>query len=398
MNFLNYINTQTITTKIYLMNKFLYGLRFFIPVWLLFYLNYVSVSQVGLIEASGFLIGMILEVPTGAFADIFGRRTSLIIGKFGVAISMIVAVAFNATIPFVIGIMLSNVMWSFISGSESSLIYDELKGNGKENEFAKISSIGSTIFRISIVIASFAGGYLYNIWIGLPIFLYALTNIIEGILWFFAKEPKVDSTKVTWNGFIQTVNDGFNQVKANPKVIYFTFITTILLSFTTVTNDFFNYNLAIDLGLDANQQSMLFGFTAILKTLSVVIMGIVLTKRDSSSTINWYYIAYVLLLIPMLFTNNIVGLILLILIDAITAASPVLFETVLHNQFSSSSRATAISVANMISTLLLALLLYSGSVIVESFQSRIVFTILGLLLLIVFISFKVYYKRKVYTK
>jgi MFS family permease len=391
MNLIDYISSLTNTSKVYLINRFLYGLRFFIPIWLLFYLNYISISQVGIIEASGFIVGMILEVPTGAFADIFGRRTSLIIGKLGVAISFIIAVIFNATIPFVIGIMLSNAMWSFISGSESAMVYDDLKENGREGEFAKVSSIGNTIFRISIIIASFAGGFLYNIWIGLPIFLYAITNVIEAIFWYFTKEPNIDSEKFSFKEFLKTIKEGANQVFKTPKVIYFTFSTTIFLAFTTVTNDFFNYNLAIDLGLDANQQSLLFGFTAILKTFAVMAIGYLLVKKEHNSILNWIYVAYIILLIPMFFTNNLWGLVLLILIDALTAASPVLFDTVLHSQFESKTRATAISFANMISTLIIAIILIIGMKAIEVYGSRPIFTVLGISLLILFVLFRIYY-------
>ncbi len=393
MNLYGYISNQTTISKIYLINRFLYGLKFYIPIWLLYYLNYISISQVGIIESVGFIIGMFLEVPTGAFADIFGRRNSLIIGKLGVSISLLIAVVFNAAIPFVLGIMMSNIMWSFVSGSESALVYDDLKSHNTEKDYAKISSLGNTIFRISIILASFLGGYLYNIWIGLPIFLFAISGIFEAIFWMFAKEPPIDSEKFSIQGFKDTISQGIKQVFKSPTVIYYTFITTILLSFVLVSGDYFNFNLAIDLGLNANHQSILFGITAIIKTITVVGIGYMLIKKSSNYILNTMYLIYILAFLPMIFTNNITGLILLIVIDIFSSTMPIIFDNVLHNQFESKSRATAISVANMISTLFVSILLFLGMKTIDMYGSRIVFSILGVVLIFVFAIFKIYFYK-----
>ena len=55
-------------------------LAFFVPVIVLFWQdNDLSMTRIMVLQSLYFLIIVILEVPSGYFVDVFGRRTSLIL-------------------------------------------------------------------------------------------------------------------------------------------------------------------------------------------------------------------------------------------------------------------------------------------------------------------------------
>ena len=80
------------------------------------------------------------EVPTGALADRFGRRWSLMLGSslFAAAV-FIFGIADNYPI-----ILLSYTAWglalTFQSGADTALLYDSLKHLNREEEFQRINS------------------------------------------------------------------------------------------------------------------------------------------------------------------------------------------------------------------------------------------------------------------
>ena len=73
---------------------FVSEIYFPIAIWLFFYSKFLSFTEIALLSAIGGLAVILLEVPTGAFADIFGRKTAIVISfilfsvsMFGVAVS-----------------------------------------------------------------------------------------------------------------------------------------------------------------------------------------------------------------------------------------------------------------------------------------------------------------------
>ncbi|MXY85436.1 MAG: MFS transporter, partial [Chloroflexi bacterium] len=69
---------------IYYLFQFATGFLIWVPVWIIFLQDErgLSLTQVGLMEAVFWSCMMLFEVPTGAIADRFGRRTSLALGGF----------------------------------------------------------------------------------------------------------------------------------------------------------------------------------------------------------------------------------------------------------------------------------------------------------------------------
>lgn len=135
-------------------NEYLY--RFFSSfditsaIWVL-YLGYkgMNLVQIGLLEGIFHVTGLLSEIPTGALADLFGRRRILIIGRMMSLISAIIMLFSNSFLGFAMGFILSAWGYNLNSGSEEALIYDTLKELKKEDEYLKINGRINLIIEIS---------------------------------------------------------------------------------------------------------------------------------------------------------------------------------------------------------------------------------------------------------
>ena len=116
---------------------------------------------------------ILLEIPSGAFSDIYGRKNSLIIG----AIVHLVSLSFfyigtNFAILALFAFT-SALVQSLGSGTIEAIIYDALKNpvdeNLKMNNFIKkvtfkqFIAINGALWPISASIASLIGGFLLSL-------------------------------------------------------------------------------------------------------------------------------------------------------------------------------------------------------------------------------------------
>lgn len=69
---------------------------FWFGIWILYYLKFTNYAGIGIIEAAAMLAAVTLEIPTGAFADLIGKKKTLLLSfLFTFAGGVIAALAQN---------------------------------------------------------------------------------------------------------------------------------------------------------------------------------------------------------------------------------------------------------------------------------------------------------------
>jgi MFS family permease len=68
--------------RLYYIVVFLLSAWFQIGNWLLYALLYMNTGTFAIYEAFAFGLGILVEIPSGAFADMFGRKRTVLIGAF----------------------------------------------------------------------------------------------------------------------------------------------------------------------------------------------------------------------------------------------------------------------------------------------------------------------------
>lgn len=131
-----------------------------------------TLAQIGLAESVFHLVSLVCEVPSGAAADLLGRRRSLAVSAVLEMISDL-TMAFSPNLAAVCTAMgLKALAYTLISGTVEALTYDSLKTAGQESEYLQAdaglsilqqlaSALGSLASLLSGVL-QFAGFYLAN--------------------------------------------------------------------------------------------------------------------------------------------------------------------------------------------------------------------------------------------
>lgn len=204
--------------KVFYISEFFNGLIFHMPVWVAFELQFITLGQLALIEAVMQGSQLLSELPTGAIADLLGKKASVIIGRIIGVISLFMYASATSLSGFVVYAIVSGIGDSFVSGAKDALLYDSLKEDGREHQFTKISSKLSLIFQLSFAAAILLGGAL-SLW-GYTTAIYAtvLSYSIVLILSFWLREPHLDTEKFTLPRYIRQFREGFRELFKSPYI------------------------------------------------------------------------------------------------------------------------------------------------------------------------------------
>lgn len=102
-------------------------MRFESAIWIIYLQSRgLSLTQVGLAEATFHMAPLLIELPSGSFADLIGRRWSLAIGSVLVAVSAALLWSAHSLPMAMIALFLSGASFSFRSGADKAYLFDTL--------------------------------------------------------------------------------------------------------------------------------------------------------------------------------------------------------------------------------------------------------------------------------
>ena len=144
--------------------KIVQNLAFFTPVAVLFWQeNGLSLTEIMILQSLFSVALVLLEIPSGYFADVFGRRPSLILASVFYLVAAIGYSLGHDFGTFLIAELLWAVACAFISGADSALVYDSLQNVGEEKNYKRIwGSISFWAF-LAVAFGGIVGGWVGSI-------------------------------------------------------------------------------------------------------------------------------------------------------------------------------------------------------------------------------------------
>ena len=372
--------------KLHYISQFFHGLIFHMPVWVAYELQFITLPQLALIEAIMQGSQLLSELPTGAVADLLGKRASVLIGRiisiFGL---MIYANATNFG-AFVIYAVVSGIGDSFISGALDALIYDSLKQDGKSDLYPRVASKASLIFQLSFAFAILTGGIL-SMW-GFKTAIYAtiFATIIACIANLWYREPAIDTEKFTIALYMKQFQLGFHELFRSPYIRDISLFYIGVGGITWSAMMIFNTSLLTTIGYTAFQIGIIVAGIRLLNSsvlFGALHLNTIITKRRAYL---FFPILMLLCYLPgVLLTKE---LAVLAVAGSIFASSArwVILGSYVNEQYDSKNRATALSTLSMFVSLAVVGFAVLSSPIMQFFGGvRAMFTLLGICsLLLVF--------------
>jgi MFS family permease len=216
--------------KLYIF-KMLYGFFLSVPIIVLFWQeNGLSMFEVMVLQGLFAVAVILLEVPSGYFADRYGRRNTLMTASVFATLG-ITAYSFGyGFIDFLIGETLWAVGVSLVSGADSAMFYDTLIELDQESTYKEKWGKASSYYMFSAAIAAVAGGLIADI--NLRWALYAQIPIFAAMIpiAYSLKEPDHhrDVSGKEKKNMKAVVTEVFQRPKLRNLILYGAFIYAAL--------------------------------------------------------------------------------------------------------------------------------------------------------------------------
>ena len=146
-----------------------FNARFYYPVFTILFLDFgLTLEQFAILNAAWAATIVLLEVPSGALADVVGRKNLLVAAGFLMIWEMVLLCILPRGNPNVLfGIFLLNRIFSgtaqaAASGADEALAYDTLKADGKEQHWPKVLARKMRIQSIGFIVAMTLGAAVYD--------------------------------------------------------------------------------------------------------------------------------------------------------------------------------------------------------------------------------------------
>lgn len=144
--------------KLYLIKAIRSGM-FSVPVIVLFFQeNGLLMREIIFLQALFAFIVIVFEVPTGHFADTFGRKKSILIGSLLSTLGYLVYASSHSFVGFLIGESILGIGACFVSGADGALLYDTLQENDQAKHSIKTEGKSSAMAGLAEALTSFIGG------------------------------------------------------------------------------------------------------------------------------------------------------------------------------------------------------------------------------------------------
>ncbi|MDY6800145.1 MAG: MFS transporter [Bacteroidota bacterium] len=151
----------------------------FMPIIVLFYEdNGLSMRHVFLLQAIYSVSIVILEIPSGYFADALGRKSTLIIGTIMGFLGFLTYSFSYGFVGFLVAEIILGIGQSLISGADSAMLYDTLQETGKKEQYIKFEGRMVSIGNFAEAIAGVLGGLLAGVSLRYPYYAQTMVSFI----------------------------------------------------------------------------------------------------------------------------------------------------------------------------------------------------------------------------
>jgi MFS family permease len=367
--------------KFYLAS-FLKNQTYFVPIIIIFFQDLgLSYSEIFWIFTIGAVFSFFIEIPTGIFADLYGKRKSIILSKLFIACAFL---AFGFADSF-ITLLLANVVYevgkSFRSGTETAFVFDYLKESNQEKKYSTIKANQKFYARISESIATAVGGFIATLFGFNMVFLIAAIpatlNFLQTLTWAHIKEH--DGLK----SFAETLRFARTAIK---DILLHKDIRRIVLNILMYSSLLaavlpFVQPYMVDAGIPLESFGLVYTTFLILVAFLVRYVS---KLEDAFGSIRIINVVTLLSCIPLLILGfgftSLFGVILFFLLIMVENLRSPIANALFHETISSDNRATMGSILELFKTAGTLIILPAVGYIADWYSMYTALLILGLLL------------------
>jgi MFS family permease len=338
-----------------------------------------SFSRIFILGAVYMLMFVIFEIPSGAFADLIGRKATVMIGCGALALG---AVATGLSHTFT-QVFFSFFLWSFgfsmISGADEAMLYDRLQD---EKTYAQVVGRSHFFALSGMALAGVVGPYLYSLNFRSAYLASAIPFFLAGSALLFFQENRGRQGQFTLTAHWAQIKTGVLIAYQNRFVLWAIAVLSMVFGVAyTLSNSYQPY--LQNLGFSIHAFSVILPVMFVIQALGGMVSGKIYVWLGENKIFAFCLTALGILvgLLGILTTKQ--GLAILFGYAFLQGILQPVLSTYTNRYIDSTHRATVISVQSMIATIAAALTLFLFGFLTDQLGLSRLFLILGVLVLIV---------------
>lgn len=148
--------------------RLLFNCRFYYPVYTILFLDFgLNLTQFAALNVAWALSIVLLEVPSGALADVVGRRNLVVLSAVLMVVEMIVFASLPVGGPWVFWVFLANRVISgaaeaFASGADEAMAYDSIAESERTDVWPRVMGRLSRWMALGFIVSSLTGAFVYD--------------------------------------------------------------------------------------------------------------------------------------------------------------------------------------------------------------------------------------------
>ncbi len=373
--------------------SFLESCIFLIPIWYFFFVNYLNfwIASAILINVFSWLISLLFEVHSWVWADRFGRKKFYMFWILSSIIWFSFYLWAGNLYFFIISSIFIWIWYAFTSGNLEALIHDNLEENWKVKEYEKIQSNQYIILFSWRAFSSLLAWYLFFYNELYPALATIICYFIAFFLIFFIKPPKQKISQEKTD--FKHIKKAILYLKENKKMLFL--IVFLWFFFSGIWNIYwFTYQPYLEsIWINLKDIWIVYFFISIFSAFWSYIIKKLWNKIWAFSMLNFMFLWLIFISFLFSFLDNIFWVIPIILLSILFGFVMILWNTYLISNSLKTHKSTILSIFSFSSSIWYFLFWIISWYMVELFSLQNVYNLLPFLILMVFISWFLYFKK-----
>ena len=341
-------------------NKVYYGLYAFISSFVLtrgiflLYLSYrgLTASEIAIYSIILNAMTAFCEVPTGVLGDKIGTRNSVILGCVLLTLHAIIMVNTHNHIILIVMGGVEGVAYTFISGSDSALLYEILEEKEEQKEYLSVNSKLLAIQSMTMGIMIFAGGVIAKYSWEMVYYIQALAMFISVLMLGKITTQGRKNLSLNKGDEQKHINRWKKLIKYDPQIVFLIFI----LGFSICDGIFcgyYNMNQLIfsKVGISVAIIGAFFSASYFINSVAYILVNYILKIINRKQMFIYGLILQSIILFALVVVSN-KGAFLVISIIACFVPEIIftVADSIIQDYIISEYRATMLSIVSMVRT------------------------------------------------
>ncbi len=210
-------------------------------VWMIYLaLKGFTIIELGILEGIYHVTSFMMEIPTGAIADLWGRKMSRIIGRAISIISYLIMFLSGSFFLQAIGFMITAISNNLESGAGDALVYDTLVELDDTTSYMAVAGKQELTYQGATIIALLLTGFLAQHSYSFVFILSILFSFLAMLSAFGLKETTVgkktmnaESFSHLMQGYVDHIKSSFISIKNEKSIFFLMLISEIIFTFIT---------------------------------------------------------------------------------------------------------------------------------------------------------------------